>query len=296
MSLQRAAYLFDAAFTEAPVGMATVELDGSWMRVNRAMCELFGYGGEELLMHGLQELTHPDDLDADADLLQQLIAGDHRSYSIEKRCFTATRAPIWVSMHVAAVRGPEGPTEELLYRIEDITAAKQMELRLKRLADHDPLTNLWNRRRFEEDLQRQVARSSRYGETAALLLLDLDNFKRINDSLGHTAGDDLLCAVAGSLRHRLRTTDALARLGGDEFAVLLANVTADQAAMLADQVVAGIRERSLDIGGQPILPTASIGVAMIDETTASAEAAFMEADMAMYDAKAAGRNRAAVRA
>ena len=288
--------LFDVAFMEAPIGMALVSLDGSWVRVNPALCAITGYSEQDLLARTVQQITHPDDLDSDRERVQQLVAGERISYTADKRWFTATRTPIWVSLTVSLVRGPEGRPQRFVFHVEDVTARKQMEQRLKRLADHDPLTSLWNRRRFEEDLQRQVARSRRYGETAALLLLDLDNFKQINDTHGHTAGDNLLCAVAGALRQRLRSTDVLARLGGDEFAVLLANVTPDQAAMLADQVAVSIREQTAEVGDQALSATASIGVAVIDEKTESAESAFMQADMAMYDAKAAGRNRAAVRA
>ena len=107
---------------------------------------------------------------------------------------------------------------------------KRMEASVQRLADHDPLTDLWNRRRFEEELRRQVARCQRYGEKAALLVMDLDGFKAVNDSFGHKVGDDLLKLVAAALQRRVRGTDAVARLGGDEFAVLLGNVSPDQAA------------------------------------------------------------------
>ena len=117
-----------------------------------------------------------------------------------------------------------------IVHVEDISVRKRMEASLQRLADHDPLTDLWNRRRFEEELRRQVARCRRYGEKAALLLMDLDGFKAVNDSFGHKAGDDLLKLVAAALQQRVRGTDAVARLGGDEFAVLLGNVSPDQAA------------------------------------------------------------------
>ena len=153
------------------------------------------------------------------------------------------------------------------------------------MADHDPLTGLWNRRRFEEELSRQVARSQRYGERAAYLLMDLNDFKPVNDAHGHKAGDQLLVAIAEALSKRLRESDSLARIGGDEFAVLLSNVSKTQANLLAEELRRAVELTTISVPGGTVGVTASIGVALMDDTVKSDDAVFVEADQAMYRAK-----------
>jgi diguanylate cyclase (GGDEF)-like protein/PAS domain S-box-containing protein len=294
-ALVRATKLVSTAFADAPVGMALVGLDGAWLKVNRSICELTGYTEAELLARTFQEITHPDDLDADLEQVQRLLAGEIERYAMEKRYYTAGGDLIWANLSVSLVSAPDGTPEHFISHIEDITTRKRLEQSLQRLADHDPLTELWNRRRFEEDLQRQVGRCKRYGEQAALFLLDLDDFKQVNDTLGHKTGDDLLRAVAMAMRKRLRSTDALARLGGDEFAVLVANVTPEQAAVLAEELAETIRSNRVRVRGREIGATASIGVAFLDRSVESDESVLIAADVAMYQAKAAGRDRTSTR-
>ena len=128
-----------------------------------------------------------------------------------------------------------------MLQIEDIGDRKQTERELRRLADHDSLTGLLNRRGFMEGLRRELRRMERKGEYGALLLLDLDNFKLVNDTAGHLAGDQVLRATAEVLRRRLRATDVIGRLGGDEFAALVLNVTPRQASEIAAETTDTIR-------------------------------------------------------
>ena len=156
------------------------------------------------------------------DHTQRLLAGDIPAYRIEKRYLRADGSVVWVMLSVSLVRDGDGEPLYFVAQIEDITERKHAHEELERLASDDPLTGLLNRRRFDEELQRELKRLQRTpGRKAALLLLDVDRFKLVNDSLGHRAGDDVLCAVAQTLTHRLRGTDVIARLGGDEFAALL---------------------------------------------------------------------------
>lgn len=276
---------FETAFEDAPIGMALVELDGTFMKVNRALCEITGYENGELLAKTFQEITHPDDLDADEAFIRQVLAGDIERYSMDKRYFTAKGEEIWVSLFVSLVRGVDGEPLYFLSQIKDISDRKRMEDSLHRLADHDPLTGLWNRRRFEEELSRQVARSQRYGERAAYLLMDLNDFKPVNDAHGHKAGDQLLVAIAEALSKRLRESDSLARIGGDEFAVLLSNVSKTQANLLAEELRRAVELTTISVPGGTVGVTASIGVALMDDTVKSDDAVFVEADQAMYRAK-----------
>jgi diguanylate cyclase (GGDEF)-like protein len=173
---------------------------------------------------------------------------------------------------------------------------RRSEERLQYMADHDPLTGLLNRRRLEEELERHAAEVRRYGSTGALLLLDLDRFKHVNDVLGHKAGDELLVSVASLLRERLRSSDVVARLGGDEFALLLPRGGADEASKLADDLLTAVRERAVVVSaGQRRGITASIGIALFDDPAeATGDDVLLKADLAMYDAKEAGRDGAAL--
>ena len=161
---------------------------------------------------------------------------------------------------------------------------------LQRQAGQDSLTGLKNRRRFEEDLRSEMARSRRMGRTGALLMLDLDYFKQVNDSLGHQAGDRVIKEIAGVLRRRARETDMLARLGGDEFAIVLPHCDAEEARVVAKAIATAIREHVPGQDGGPAV-TASVGIAMFGgDPRTSFESVLSEADTAMYAAKDAGRD------
>jgi diguanylate cyclase (GGDEF)-like protein len=161
---------------------------------------------------------------------------------------------------------------------------------LARQASQDPLTGLKNRRRFEEDLRAELARSRRYAVPGALLMLDLDHFKRVNDTLGHPAGDRVIAEIAAVLRRRTRETDVLARLGGDEFAIVLPRCDLDEAQEVAGEIATAIRERMREERDVPSI-TASIGIAPFGPgRQLSFESILVKADAAMYEAKGSGRD------
>jgi diguanylate cyclase (GGDEF)-like protein len=161
---------------------------------------------------------------------------------------------------------------------------------LRRQASHDSLTGLKNRRRFEEDLRAELARSGRYGVPGALLMLDLDHFKQVNDTLGHPAGDRVIAEIADAMRGRTRETDVLARLGGDEFAVILPRCSLEEAQAVAAEIATAVRERMSTEEGMPPVTT-SVGIAPFGPgRQLSYEAVLAKADAALYAAKGSGRD------
>lgn len=195
-----------------------------------------------------------------------------------------------VDMTFRPLQTPSGPAMTVILR--DATERTRFEGELQHLADHDALTGLFNRRRFETELDRHVAHSERYG-TGALLFLDLDAFKYVNDTYGHKAGDQLIQTVAGLLAGRLRHGDVTARLGGDEFAILLPHADVEQAQIVAADLLQAVR--GAHISGHPhVRTTASIGVVASNGDEVESDQQLVQADLAMYEAKEAGGDRAIV--
>ncbi len=175
----------------------------------------------------------------------------------------------------------------------DVTERRRYEQRLQHLADHDSLTGLYNRRRFDEEVERELSRTARSGSRGAAPSIDLDNFKAINDSAGHAAGDTVLREVARTLDARLRDTDVLARLGGDEFAVLLPTTGPQAARVTAEQLLEALRNCEIDVDGTLFRISASIGVALVEPGSLANEI-LVSADLALYAAKTEGRDRIVV--
>ncbi|HKP19345.1 MAG TPA: PAS domain S-box protein [Gaiellaceae bacterium] len=291
-ALEEAEERFRRAFDDAPIGMALAGLDGRWLQVNETLCQITGYSEAELLERTFMDITHPDDLDVHGPMLGNVVDGGSRAVRFEKRYIRRDGRTVWVNISTSLVHDADGQPLHFVSQIEDVTERRRAERRLKELADHDSLTGLLNRRRFDEELQLTLLRLRRHGGRAALLLLDLDEFKLVNDTHGHKCGDEVLGAVARALRSRLRATDVVARLGGDEFAAIVLEVDADAAQLVASDVVATVVAKPAVWRGTEIRVTASVGVVLLDRVMVEdQDDVLVAADRALYEAKAAGRNR-----
>jgi diguanylate cyclase (GGDEF)-like protein/PAS domain S-box-containing protein len=250
------------------------------LRVNDAMCRITGYTAEQMCALSLRDLSDPHDADVDTHQNRELLDGRVQTYQVEKRYQHSWGHSVWVLLSVSLVRDDEGRPLHLIAQVQDIAARKELEGRLEHLVDHDFLTALFNGRRFEQELALEAKSAARYGGGGAMLLLDLDHFKAVNDQFGHKAGDDLLKTVAAALRGRIRETDILARLS---------QVDAQQAEVVADGIVKALRRQTAMLAEHQIGVTASVGVALFDGLTNIEIMA--AADLAMYEAKEAGRDR-----
>jgi diguanylate cyclase (GGDEF)-like protein/PAS domain S-box-containing protein len=289
---------FRSAFEEAPIGMALTSTDFRFVRVNRALCHITGYTPAQLEGLPVASITHPEDLKADWEVRGAMLEGEMSSHRAEKRYLHAAGSAVWVMINSTLVRDADGAPLHFLSQMQDITESRRHEAELRHMADHDPLTGLLNRRSFERELERHVSYVERYGPKGAAIVLDLDHFKTINDTLGHSAGDELIVRVAHALRSRLRESDVLARLGGDEFAILLPEATPEEADGVAAAVLEAVRTLAVPTAtGRTRTVTASLGMALFDSADRlSGEEVLVNADLAMYDAKEAGRDQRAAHA
>jgi diguanylate cyclase (GGDEF)-like protein/PAS domain S-box-containing protein len=261
--------VFRRAFVEAPVAAAIVALDGTFVDVNRALAELLGYSHDELAGRSLSDLSPPGERPL---RLEDLDRGQH------ERCIVRADAePLWVAVSAGRIEDSAGAVTFHVVQMENIADRKRVERKLRRLADHDALTWLLNRRSFLEGMQRELERLRRTDSSGALLLLDLDHFKVVNDTSGHAAGDNVLRATADFFRRRLRSNDIVGRIGGDEFAALLLEVTPAQAHEVADDLTDMLAELEIE---------ASVGVATFDgSSTDNEDELLAKADRAMYVTK-----------
>ena len=273
----------------AALGIAHVDLTGRFIWSNTRLREMLGYTGAELSGLTVKDVSHVEDAtltDADRELLY---AGKIESIAVEKRYIRKDGALIWVRISTTLRRGPDG---EPLYEIatfENISDRKAAEDRIQYLATHDDLTDLPNRLCFNELAAQAIRRAARESQSAALLYIDLDRVKVINDDLGHHAGDVLLSKFAERLKSLLRDADITARLGGDEFAVFLPRLqSADEPSQVAERILDSLRE-PMELCGQECRSTASIGIARYPEHGKDVATLLRRADAAMYSVKHSGR-------
>ena len=282
---------FRNAFDHA-AGMALVTPDGRWLQVNKSLCDILGYSEEELLAGDYQSITHRDDLSRGLLHVYELLQGKIPASHSEKRYVHKDGREIWVLESLSVVRSADNTPKHLIFQIQDITERKRAEQQVRHAAFHDALTNLPNRAMLADRLSLDLARAKRnQNYHFAVLFLDLDRFKIVNDSLGHTMGDQLLVELSQRLESCLRKNDTAARLGGDEFALILDDIKDPLDAVYVAERVQESLAKPFDLNGQDFYTSASIGIAYSRTGYERPEEILRDADTAMYRAKANGKAR-----
>ncbi|MDQ1605462.1 MAG: hypothetical protein QOE01_3307 [Actinomycetota bacterium] len=290
---------FRVAFDNAPIGMSMISLkageEGQYLRANDAFCAMLGYLPIEVAALTLTDLTHPDDVDRDSAMFGDLIAGRTRSVAFEKRYLHRDGHAVFAWLTSAVAQDGDGQPLYLITHAVDVTERRREQAELERLALTDTLTGLANRALLNSRLDQALARLQRSDSACALLLLDIDRFKLVNDSLGHQIGDALLIEVAARLETVTRADSTVARLGGDEFVVLVDDLGDVEALhTIASRLIAELRRPYELEGAETVSPTVSIGISVATTPDRTASDLYREADLALYRAKDAGRDQYAL--
>jgi diguanylate cyclase (GGDEF)-like protein/PAS domain S-box-containing protein len=276
---------FRAMADASPALMWFADAHGRFEFVNRAWLAFTGGALGEIVGTRWVDGAHPADSRRIEELLE-IGPGPAKEFTAEYRRLAASGEARWIMDSVVPRLDSEGRLVGWLGTGMDIHERKALEAQLRHQADHDALTGLVNRRRFEAELDRRIEGARVHGQPGAVLLVDIDHFKRINDTLGHAQGDRVLTAVASALRDRVRASDLVARLGGDEFAIVLGRIPLEQVQRVAEDLLECVRVREPGT-------TISVGAACFDRFTATTmDDLLTSADRALYAAKAEGRDRA----
>jgi diguanylate cyclase (GGDEF)-like protein/PAS domain S-box-containing protein len=285
--------VFETFFDHARIGLALADHSTAYVRVNETYAELLGRPPEDLVGVPFTDVLHPDERASELDRIDDLLSGRETSLTAEGRYVGPDGHVLWVLHGVSVVRGPDGQPQWFAVSAQDITERRKVETDLRELtatlterAVRDPLTGLANRTLLLERLRGVLARDARTGQSTAVLFLDLDGFKAVNDQHGHSFGDEVLIAIARRLAAAVRPSDTVARIGGDEFVVLVEGAD--------DDVVHTVVERLRAAVSEP-LPTldlqmgVSIGVALSARGEGQPRALLTAADAAMYQEKSVTR-------
>lgn len=290
IQLERSEERFRAAMQSTPVGMALVTRSGRFLQVNEALCRMVQRTEESLVGGTITSLTHPGDHDVDLEMWNVLHGTRRTSVTREKRLLDGHGQVVWVQQALAAVLDDEGNRTSFVAQFMDITEAREARALLDFQANHDPLTDLKNRRGVLQAMTAVLAHPPRTGTNLGVLYCDLDGFKQINDEHGHAVGDEILIEVGRRIRRCVRNGDTVGRLGGDEFVVLLTQIHDVADAIRVGEHIRAEVARPVRCGSGEVTPTLSVGVALArsgDDT----DAVLARADRALYKAKESGRNR-----
>lgn len=282
---------FRIAFEGNMAPMLFTGLNDEVFAVNDAFCRLIGRSREEILGEHFPPYTHPEDLEITAEAHRRLLEGETDQIQYIKRYIHSDGHTIVVQVSKHAARDDQGQLVYSVLSARDITEERALTEMLSHQALHDPLTGLANRALFDDRLAQAVARSERSGTLGAVLLLDLDDFKGVNDTHGHLVGDEVLRGVARRLEMVTRSSDSLSRFGGDEFFYLAEGLSSsNEAEEIAARLITVLGE-TFDFDGLHFRQMASIGIALFSDDDVSASDIVQRADLALYEAKSRGKGR-----
>lgn len=289
--LQKSEERFRNAFDYAAVGMALVQSSGRILKVNRKLCEILGYEENELLNIDYEDLIYPEDLESLNLNLSKLLSDDLDSFEMEKRIYHKSGEILWLNWSSSFLHDDLNQSSHFIFQLQDITDRKRAEERLAHDALHDALTGLPNRTLFLDRLQVAFARATRNFNTKfAVLYLDFDRFKLVNDNFGHLIGDKLLIEISQRLTSIIRESDTIARLGGDEFTMLVDEISSNDEAVQVAERIRKEMAQPFDLNGQDFFATISIGIANWSREYEQPEFLLRDADTALYQAKRSGRD------
>ncbi|MDO8036610.1 EAL domain-containing protein [Janthinobacterium sp. SUN128] len=283
---------FRTMFEEAPMGIALIDtVSGQFLDINPRYLAISGRSLEHMKQTSWMEISHPDDVAGEQEQVAQLLARSLQGFRHAKRIVRPDGGVVWVDASVTAIATTRHGGPHHLCMLEDVTDKRQTEALIWQQANFDTLTQLPNRRMFHERLRQALAQGRRDASRVAILFIDLDHFKEVNDTLGHHQGDILLIEAARRIRVGVRETDTVARLGGDEFTVILSDLDdLQQVDRIARQILDGLLAPFL-LGQEQAFVSASIGITLYPDDAGTIEDLLKQADQAMYVSKGAGRNR-----
>ncbi len=280
---------YRALFEHAGVGQFIATLDGRFVAMNPAFSRLCGYPHNALIGIDVNELLHSDDVDTAVAVHTRLASGETDSAEMEQRYLLPSGDVVHLVVSMSLVRDRDGCPEYLAAIVQDVTDRRRAEAELNQLALYDSVTGLANRTLMLDRIAVALQRQRRQPRAVAVLFLDLDGFKTVNDSLGHSAGDRLLRMVGERLGGAVRGGDTVARFGGDEFAVLCEGLVSSQEAVEVAGRISAALTPPFELDGSQVFVTASVGIAVTP--AADAQTLLQNADAAMYRAKERGRAR-----
>jgi diguanylate cyclase (GGDEF)-like protein/PAS domain S-box-containing protein len=293
--LRHSESIYRATFENAAVGIAHLDPQGRYIQANRQLCNLLGYEEAELQQMTFEDVTAPEEVHRDKAARAELLSGKIDNYYAEKRYVRKDGSSVWANLSVGAVRDAEGHLERLVVVAEDVSAAHQLSEKLSYQARHDALTGLINRQEFEQRLAEFMEQVRLDEAEGALCYMDLDQFKLVNDTDGHMAGDEMLRQLAPRLRACIRSADTIARLGGDEFGVLLRGCSVGDAVHVAEKMRKVIEDFQFAWERHSFRLGVSIGVVPLSGHSFSISTEVLQAaDTVCYMAKDEGRNRVVV--
>jgi len=266
--------------------LAVIAFDGNFIEVNPAWERTLGWSVDDLKNTPWLNLIVKDDQDSATTVNERLLQGESVS-GFESRCLCKDGSFRWLSWSSF----PDMEQQLIYTAVRDITSQRRMEDELRQLATTDPLTGASNRRHFIELASSELKRCKRYGSPMAVVMLDIDHFKRVNDNYGHSVGDETLKRLVSCCQQELRSSDFFGRLGGEEFAAVLVESNKETAVQICHRLLQEVAKLKIKVGGQTVRFTVSIGLTMYSATDTSIDPLLKRADDALYKAKNAGRNQ-----